>query len=77
MAPTKRTSLAWKEKVVILEKLQLLKHGTSQRSAAEQLDIVGFGCFAQYSRHFEDELDPTGFIMQPLISATLVQCGGE
>ena len=45
MAPTKRTSLTWKEKVVILDKLQLLKQGTSQRSAAEQLDITGFGCF--------------------------------
>ena len=39
MAPTKRTSLTWKEKVVILDKLKLLKHGTSQRSAAEQLSI--------------------------------------
>ena len=45
MAPTKRTSLTWKEKVVILDKLKLLKHGTSQRSAAEQLNIIGFGCF--------------------------------
>ncbi len=46
MAPTKRTSLTWKEKVVILDKLKLLKkHGTSQRSAAEQLDIIRFGCF--------------------------------
>ena len=32
-------------KVVILDKLKLLKHGTSQRSGAEQLDIIGFGCF--------------------------------
>ncbi len=54
MAPTKRTSLTWREKVVILDKLQLLKRGTSERSAAEQLDILGFGCFAQYSWHFED-----------------------
>ena len=45
MAPTKRTSLTWKEKVVILNKLKLLEHGTSQRSAEEQLDIIGFGCF--------------------------------
>ena len=45
MAPTKRTSLIWREKVVILDKLKLLKHGTSRRSAAEQLDIIGFGCF--------------------------------
>ena len=45
MAPTKRTSLKWKEKVVILDKLKLLKHGTNQRSAAEQLDIIGIGCF--------------------------------
>ena len=43
MALTKRTSLTWKEKVVILGKLELLKHGTSQRSVAEQLDIIGFG----------------------------------
>ena len=28
-----------------LDKLKLLKHGTSQRSAAEQLNIIGFGCF--------------------------------
>ncbi len=75
MAPTKRTSLTWKEKVVILDKLQLLKHGTSQRSAAEQLDIIGFGCCAQYSWHFEDELGRTGFIIQLLISATLVRSG--
>ncbi len=45
MAPTKRTSLTWKEKVVILEKLELLKHVPSQRSGAEQLNIIGFGCF--------------------------------
>ena len=45
MAPTKRTSLTWKEKVVILDKLKLLKHGTIKRSVAEQLDIIGFGCF--------------------------------
>ena len=45
MAPTKRTSLTWKDNVVILDKLKLLEHGTSQRSAAEQLDIIGFGCF--------------------------------
>jgi len=45
MAPTKRTSLTWKEKVVILDKLKLLKHGTSQRSAAEQLNMIGFGRF--------------------------------
>ena len=61
MAPTKRTSLTWKEKVAIPDELELLKHGTSRRSAAEQLDIIGFGCFAQYSRHLEDELGPTGF----------------
>ena len=29
-------------KVVILDKLKLLKHGTSQRRAAEQLNIIGF-----------------------------------
>ena len=53
MAPTKRTSLTRKEKkVVILDKLQLLKQGTSQRSAVEQLDIIAFGCFAQYSWQF-------------------------
>ena len=75
MAPTKRTSLTWKEKVVILDKPKLLKQGTSQRSAAEQLDIIGFGCFAQYSWHWEDELDPTGLIIQPLISAILVRSG--
>ena len=46
---------------MILDKLKLLKHGTSQRSAAEQLDIIGFGCFAQYSRHLEDELGPHRF----------------
>ena len=57
-------------------KLELLKHGTSQRSAAEQLDIIGFGCFAQYSWHLEDELGPIGFIIQPLPSATLVGSGG-
>jgi len=45
MAPTKRTSLTWKEKVLILDNPKLLKHGTSQRSAAEQLDIIEFGCF--------------------------------
>ena len=46
MAPTKRTSLTWKEKVVIPDELELLKqHGTRQRSAAERLDIIGFGCF--------------------------------
>ena len=49
--PTKRTSLTWKENVVILAKLKLLKHDTSQRSAAERLDLIGFGCFAQYGRH--------------------------
>ena len=32
-----------KQKVVILDELELLKHGTSRRSAAEQLDIIGFG----------------------------------
>ena len=76
MASTKRTSLTWKEKVVILDKLKLLKYGTSQRSAAEQLNIIGFGCFAQYSRHLEDELGPTAFIIQPLISTTLIRSGG-
>ncbi len=76
MAPTKRTSWTWKEKVVILDKLELLKHGTSRRSAAEQLDIIGFGCFAQYSWHFEDELGRTGLIIQPLILATLVRSRG-
>ena len=60
MAPTKRTSLTWKEKVVILDKLKLLKHGTSQCSAAEHLNIIGFGCLAQYSWHLEDELGPAG-----------------
>ncbi len=45
MAPTKRTSLTWKESLVILDKLKLLKHGPSQRSAAEQLKIIGVGCF--------------------------------
>ena len=39
------TILTRKEKVVILDKLKLLKHGTSQCSAAEQLSIIGFGCF--------------------------------
>ena len=29
----------------ILDKLKLLKQGTRQRSAAEQLVIIGFGCF--------------------------------
>ena len=49
MAPTKRTSLTRKEKkVVILDKLQLSKRGTSQRSAAEQLNIIGFGCCRLY-----------------------------
>ena len=65
-----------KEKVVILDKLKLLKHGTNQRSAAEQLNVIGFACFTQYSWHLEDELGPTGFIIQPLISATLVRSGG-
>ena len=32
--------------------------------------------FSQYSRHLEDELGPTGLIIQPLISATLVRSGG-
>ena len=41
----------------------LLKDGTSRRSAAEQLDIIGFGCFAQYSWHLDNKLGPTGFIM--------------
>ena len=68
MAPIKRTSLTWKEKLVILDKLKLLKHGTSQRSAAEQLNIIGFGFFLQYSWHLEDELGPTGFIFQSLWS---------
>jgi len=45
MAPTKRTSLKWKEKVVILDKLELLKHGTSQRSAGERLNIIEFVFF--------------------------------
>ncbi len=45
MAPTKRTRLTWKEKVVILDEVKLLKHGTSQRSATEQLDIIGLSCF--------------------------------
>ncbi len=45
MALAKRTSLTWKEKVVILDKLKLLKQDTSQRSAAEQINIIGFGCF--------------------------------
>ena len=76
MAPTKRTSLTWKEKVGILDQLKPLQRDTSQRSAAEQLDIIGFSGFAQYSRHLEDDLGPTGFIIQPLISATLVQFGG-
>jgi len=67
--------LTWKEKVAILDKLKLLKHGTSQRGAAEQLDIIGFGCFAQYNWLLEDELGPTGLIIQPLISATLVRSG--
>ena len=37
-----------------------------------QVNIVGFGRLAQYSWHFEDELGPTGFIIQLLKSATLV-----
>ena len=45
MAPTKRTSWTWKDSVGILDKLELSKRGTSQRSAAEQLDIIGFGLF--------------------------------
>ena len=66
-----------RKKVVILDKLQLLKRGTSQCSAAEQLDIIGFGFFFTIcSWHLEDELGPTGFIIQPLLSATLVRSGG-
>ena len=72
MAPTKRTSLKWKEKVVILDKLELLKHGTSQRSAGERLNIIDFGFFSQCSWHLEDELGPTSLIIQPLTSAYLV-----
>ena len=33
---------------MILDKLQLSKRGTSQRSAAEQLNIIGFGCCRLY-----------------------------
>ena len=49
------------EKLRSRTKLELLKHGKSQRSAAERLDIIGFGCFAHYGRHLEDELGTTGF----------------
>jgi len=45
MTPTKRTSWTWKDKVVILDKLKLLKQGTRQCSAAEQLNIIEFACF--------------------------------
>ena len=54
--------LDMERKVVILDKLKLLKHGTSQRRAAEQLNIIGFLFFSQYSWHLEDELGPTGYI---------------
>ena len=73
MAPTKRTSLTWKEKFVILDKLKLLKQGTSQRSATLHHRIW---LFSHDSWHLEDELGPTGLIIQPLISATLVRSEG-
>ena len=61
MAPTKRTSLTWKEKVGILDQLKLLKRGASQRSAAEQLDIIGFGCFSTIQSAFRGWLGPHRF----------------
>ena len=61
MAPTKRTSWTWKENVAILDKLELLKHSTSQRSAAEQLNTIGFVFFSRYSWFLEGGLGPTGF----------------
>ena len=52
MAPTKRTNLTWKEKMCDPGQARALETWrTSQRSAAVQLDIIGFGCFAQYGRH--------------------------
>ena len=45
MAPMKRTSLTWKEKVVILDELKLLERGTGQRSAVEELNLIGYGFF--------------------------------
>ena len=68
MAPTKRTNLTWKEKVVILDKLKLLKHGTSQHSAEEQLKITGFGCFHNTVGIWRMNWPPSVFIIQPLIS---------
>ena len=75
MTPTKRTSFDMERKSCDPgHKLELLKQGTSQGSAAEQLDIIGFGCFAQCSRHLEDEWGPTGLIIEPLISARVFRC---
>ena len=50
-----------RKRVAVLDELELLKHGPSRGGAAEQLDAIGFGCFAQHSRHFEDESGPHRF----------------
>ena len=50
-----------KKKVAILDKLKLLKHGTSQRSAAEQLDTIGFGCFHNMQLAFRGWIGPHRF----------------
>ena len=50
------------------------RHKSTQCSRATRHHRIWW--FSQYSRHFEDELGPTAFIIQPLISATLVRSGG-
>ena len=62
MAP-QRNGQVWhgKRKVAILDKLKLLKHGTSQRRAAEQLDIIGFGLFCTIQSAFRGWIGPHRF----------------
>ena len=78
MAPTKRTSLTWKEQVVMPDELQLLKqHGTRQRSAAERLDIIEFDCFCSIQSAFRRRIGPHRFLSssrlhQPLKSGPWV-----
>ena len=49
-------------------------HKSTQCSRATQHHRILL--FSHYSWHLENELGPTGFIIQPLISATLVRSGG-
>ena len=49
-------------------------HKSMQCSRATQHHRIWL--FSHYSWHLEDELGPTGFLIQPLISATLVRSGG-